>query len=208
MCCKVTPRASCQMGSLLARTRSCRHGLCGAPHGQKCLHKQFGGQMRASISFGVTKVRTLPCKHHLGLEDHGRRHPRVQASAETETRGCWGHLGLAAAGLPWFGASKIGMEMEKGLSVLLGELLGGAFPRMVPKGYQCGRLTQWLSLSLVLFTSHMCGGDPGDCRHPWKRCIRRLTPSSPSASPVWIRHDAPYAGLDLNSGRCERMGRF
>lgn len=113
--------------------------------------------MGAGISSGVTKVRTLPRKHHLGLEDQARRHPGVQASAETETRWCWGHLGLAAADLLWFGASKMGMEMEEGLFVLLVELLGSAFPGIVPEGHQCGLWTQWLPLSLVL--SHLkCGG--------------------------------------------------
>lgn len=125
------------MGSLLMDQEMQAWALW-CSHGQKGLHKQFGGQMGAGISSGVTKVRTLPCKHHLGLEDQARRHPGVQASAETETRWCWGHLGLAAADLLWFGASKMGMEMEEGLFVLLVELLGSAFPKMVPEGHQCG----------------------------------------------------------------------
>jgi len=139
--CKVILRVSCPVGSLLAWIRSCRHGLCGVPHGQKCLHKKFGGHMRAGISFGVTTVRILPCKLHLCLEDQGRRHPWVQASAGTETRGCWSHPGLTAAGLLRSGASKIGMEMEKGLFVLLRAELWDVFPTMVPKGHQYGRWT-------------------------------------------------------------------
>lgn len=136
-----------------------QHGLCSAPQGQKCLHKQFGGQMRACISLGVTEVRALPCKHHFGLKDEGRRHPWVQASGETETRGCWGHSGLASLGLLWFGTSKMAMEMNRGLFVLLwAELLRSTFPKMVPKGHQYGWWTQQLSLSLVLFIFHMYEG--------------------------------------------------
>lgn len=153
LCYKVSPRSSCQMGSLPAWTRSCRHGVCSAPHGQKPLDRH----MMAGISFGATRLRTLPCKHHLGLEDQDRRRPWVQANAETETKGCWGQLGLATASLLSFGTSKMAMEMKKGLFVVLWmELLGGCFLKMVPKGYQCGWWTQWLSLSLVLFTSHLC----------------------------------------------------
>lgn len=87
--------------------------------------------MRASISSGATEVRTLPFQHHLGLEEQGRRHLCMQASTESETRGCWDHLVLAAADLFWFDIQS-GCGGGEGVFILLGKALGGAFPKLVP----------------------------------------------------------------------------